>query len=637
MPAFFRDPDTYRELIDAIKNRNCVVFVGAGLSVKAGYPSWETLMKSALEKLRPYCDEGENTTLKNWLDAGEFLKIASFFRGKLSQFECTEFLKKTFINDSIKPTEDHTLIVNLPFPFIITSNYDKLIEDSYSASHNNKAPIVKTYKALDLGGLNIENRFYVLYSHGHIDDPVSIVWTEQQYNDLKHNNPAYQNFFNTLLSSKILLFVGYSLRDPDLRLFRECLNTLLPGQIPPSYILMTGLTQTDISSQEENENVRVISFNNDKNDFREVTEFLSTLCAEVGVGSKEVEMIVRKYKRETSSTESGRLDKEQTPKLNKIPYKFLDCYYSQDQKWFCGRDDDEAVRELLDRLDNQRGGKQDRIIQFLGKAGIGKSSTIQALVIPKLEKRGYTCKYINCPLNLDDISVKAILGPFPIPDVKKHVVFIDHFEKVLDEYCGRKDKKERLDTWAGQLVEALADGRKVVFINTTGDNSVIHFTNIFLKACKEKKVDDFYDNTEFIEMFPMTKDQVRKTILEPRKKLKAEGGEGGELGEHLVNEMVQEYKQDQNYALTYVQAMCYYLAKKGSLGSNFKEKLKNVIITLKVGEIIKSLSQKDDRILFIEVLKRMFNEDNYDLLTPLSQDLKKLLELKTEFPEKNEF
>ena len=51
--------DIPRELIDAVKNKKLVIFIGAGASIKEGLPSWNDIVSKVLDEKGEYIEKSE--------------------------------------------------------------------------------------------------------------------------------------------------------------------------------------------------------------------------------------------------------------------------------------------------------------------------------------------------------------------------------------------------------------------------------------------------------------------------------------------------------------------------------------------------------------------------------------------------
>ena len=56
--------------------------------------------------------------------------------------------------------------------------------------------------------------------------------TTRDYQEIIHANPAFNSIFSAILLTKAVLFVGYSINDPDFRLLLDRQLTMFRGNIP---------------------------------------------------------------------------------------------------------------------------------------------------------------------------------------------------------------------------------------------------------------------------------------------------------------------------------------------------------------------------------------------------------------------
>ncbi|EKF9980799.1 hypothetical protein O1D89_001653, partial [Vibrio cholerae] len=120
--------DIPKELQDSIKNERLVIFIGAGLSIGSGLPSWRQIVEDTLINNEEYIDNSQayimalNTGIMSPLEALD----------KLSQYK--KIIYKSFeniLNKSMSPSEPHVLLSGLTKRFV-TTNFDKLIESNAS-------------------------------------------------------------------------------------------------------------------------------------------------------------------------------------------------------------------------------------------------------------------------------------------------------------------------------------------------------------------------------------------------------------------------------------------------------------------------------------------------------------------------
>jgi hypothetical protein len=271
-------------LVRHIQQKRCVVFVGAGLSAGAGLPTWGRLLLNGIQELVGALPEGElhQTELEQLVKQGKLLEVADFCKEKLGS-AYHQFLSEQVRGDQVQklPTT-HDVLMRLPFSAWVTTNYDKLLERAYSQVKGGGSPKTLTHKDTEaLGRLLFDGGPFILKAHGDIDRPETVVLTSRDYSDIIHANPAFNEIFSGLLLTKALLFVGYSLSDPDFRLLMDRQLTHFKGFVPERYALMTGVGPVERDVLWRTARIQVISYENASGTHAEVLQFLQALEAEL--------------------------------------------------------------------------------------------------------------------------------------------------------------------------------------------------------------------------------------------------------------------------------------------------------------------------------------------------------------------
>jgi hypothetical protein len=133
-------------------------------------------------------------------------------------------------------------------------------------------------------GLALNSKeFFVLKAHGTIERPETIVLTEKDYATLIHNSPGYRTFLKALFLDRTVLFLGFGLNDPELRLLLEELREIFDGHTPHHYALLdvSGTTETEQKNFEAHYGVRIIPYLPSATDHPEVIEFLQEIIAKL--------------------------------------------------------------------------------------------------------------------------------------------------------------------------------------------------------------------------------------------------------------------------------------------------------------------------------------------------------------------
>ncbi len=197
----------FEELISLVRREQVSLFIGAGFSKEAGAPSVWDLQKAILGEIH---DTEKRESHKD----DKLADLSNFFVNEIhlgSRNPLMRILKKAF---DFEPTcmDDHNLLAKIPhFRRIFTTNYDTLLEDSYS---RNDICVVRN----DADCAYINKPFTVVKVHGDFTDPDSVVITSDDYKQFftANKNPIMWNLVKTEFATKNILFIGYSLEDNNI-------------------------------------------------------------------------------------------------------------------------------------------------------------------------------------------------------------------------------------------------------------------------------------------------------------------------------------------------------------------------------------------------------------------------------------
>ena len=265
-------------LVRYLRDRRCVLFCGSGLSAWAKLPTWTALLREIVGELEQELQDTSNTEeLNRLLDAGKLLEVADHCKEALGR-RYNDILAQQLRGDKGPIPEPHKAIVQMPFAAVVTTNYDKLLERSFAAVGS--LPKTPTHRDVDaLGPLLFDGSFFILKAHGDIDRPDSMVLTTRDYQEIIHANPAFNSIFSAILLTKAVLFVGYSLNDPDFRLLLDRQLTVFRGNVPERFALMSGLGRVERDVLWRTAKIRVLPYDVGKHE--QVLDFLHALLSEV--------------------------------------------------------------------------------------------------------------------------------------------------------------------------------------------------------------------------------------------------------------------------------------------------------------------------------------------------------------------
>ena len=157
------------------------------------------------------------------------------------------------------------------------------MERGFKESKPDKSiPVFTQTDHAQLGMALNSKQFFVLKAHGTIERPETIVLTQKDYARLIHGSAGYRTFLKALFDGTIL-FLGFGLNDPELRLLLEELHEIFEGHTPLHYALLdvSGTTETEQKNFESHYGVRIISYLSSAIDHPEVIEFLWEIIAKL--------------------------------------------------------------------------------------------------------------------------------------------------------------------------------------------------------------------------------------------------------------------------------------------------------------------------------------------------------------------
>ncbi len=191
-------------LADFALRGELALFLGAGVSMAAGLPSWVGLLDELAVRAGMTADERDALKeLRNALDQATVVERRLKERG--------DAIGRA-VADVLGPRRHyalaHSLLAALPVREAITTNYDRLFEDAWSLSDPDGLSVLP-------GAVKPDARRWLLKMHGCHSNPERVVLTRSSYTRYDERLPALGGMVQAFLVTRHVLFAGFSLTDDN--------------------------------------------------------------------------------------------------------------------------------------------------------------------------------------------------------------------------------------------------------------------------------------------------------------------------------------------------------------------------------------------------------------------------------------
>jgi len=226
IPPFQKD-DQYKALKSLMgRTIRPLALVGAGISVSSGYPTWAGF----LSQLKEVAGESGMPPKFGPIIEKHLASDPAWQAEVYEKFVGSEVMAKLLVDHfGRRPSpinEPHHLLVSLNFRHVLTTNFDPCIEIAHEMAAQRFEVVHwsdSTSVARFLNSLSDPSAVRrVVYLHGRFDRPKEIVLTEASYSSRYVSSDHARRKLLAILLTQPVVFLGFSLNDPDLgQLLRE--------------------------------------------------------------------------------------------------------------------------------------------------------------------------------------------------------------------------------------------------------------------------------------------------------------------------------------------------------------------------------------------------------------------------------
>lgn len=147
-------------------------------------------------------------------DASDAVDVISAYAHEHGRPALIERVAKSIRLADSAPSEAHRALCRLPLDVAMTTNFDTLLEESF------KSVAKPSHTVLDELQLGLTNPFpgpTLMKIHGDVSRPNRMILTESDFDTYLLRNPLLATVIASHFAQRSVVFIGYSLADPDLR------------------------------------------------------------------------------------------------------------------------------------------------------------------------------------------------------------------------------------------------------------------------------------------------------------------------------------------------------------------------------------------------------------------------------------
>ncbi|VTU17920.1 hypothetical protein H4CHR_00083 [Variovorax sp. PBS-H4] len=211
------------DLVRDIAARRSVLFLGAGVSRNAEsaqgvHPrEWKDFLRHLASLM---IDATQRAEVEQCVTDADLLTACELCRKYLSPPVFKTEMLKEFSGNGYRPAKIHDDLSLVDSRLVMTTNFDKLYENRANQLQDNTV-IVKNYYDKDVADVFRRQDRVVLKVHGTIDVPDQTIFTRSQYALARRDYGHFYQLLRGLFVTHTFVFLGASMRDPDMQLLLE--------------------------------------------------------------------------------------------------------------------------------------------------------------------------------------------------------------------------------------------------------------------------------------------------------------------------------------------------------------------------------------------------------------------------------
>lgn len=209
--------------MEALRDQNAAVFVGAGLSIPGGFVDWKGLLRGIARDVGLDVDQEH-----------DLITVAQFHLNERGRHKINQALVDEF-SSRARLTDNHRILASLPIRTYWTTNYDSMIEQALDSA--GKTADVKITPE-NLATTKHRSDAVVYKMHGDATQPHDAVVTKEDYELFGTRRALFSTALQGDLVAKTFLFLGFGFNDPNLGYVLGRIRVLLGHNARTHYSLV---------------------------------------------------------------------------------------------------------------------------------------------------------------------------------------------------------------------------------------------------------------------------------------------------------------------------------------------------------------------------------------------------------------
>jgi hypothetical protein len=272
-----------KALITELVSRRCVVFIGSGASAGClsqdgtiSPPTWSGFLISLIDLMT---DKIDLPIIQEFIQKEKYLEAAEIIKNNIPPADFSTFIRESFVTPRFQPSAMHEAILEIDPKIVITTNYDD-IYDTFcrKGTAHEGYNISKYYDNHIISVLRSPVRL-IIKAHGCISEPSQIVLTKSEYFRARQSFSSFYKVLDSLFLTHTILFLGYSLTDPDIQLLLENVNIAAPSSHPHYFVTGNNINPAIKQANKKAYNIDFIEYT--AGNFVELNEGLNDLSESV--------------------------------------------------------------------------------------------------------------------------------------------------------------------------------------------------------------------------------------------------------------------------------------------------------------------------------------------------------------------